>query len=298
MLDKIMASILLVFLFLLTACATSSTKDPLKNPQLYELSKEGKSHFILGTIHIALDAEKMYPEIFPLIDMSTVYISELDLKTYATKTSGQYDEGELYYKSKKDGTLETDLSPAAFKMTEDALFYISDATFHTLKPYRAYQLLKEKYVKEEPQTTEDEKIAIRKKIAPTLIIRKDEKSFDEQLEEYAIAHGKKNIGLEDFKDPIVEKCEQLIAIASIEEMAFKEKANPTDDFFNQARVKLDTCLGKERNEAWMIKLTSILAKEDRAFIAVGMAHLLAGESTVLDLMKSEGYTIKRVQGKE
>ena len=50
---------------------------------------------------------------------------------------------------------------------------------------------------------------------------------------------------------------------------------------------------KKRNHAWLPKMLKLMQEKNSAFFAVGAAHLV-GEDNVLDLLKTNGYTVTAV----
>lgn len=285
-----MKHLVLFFFLSLVACTTPPKKDLLKKPLLFELTKDGKTHYILGTVHTPMDVEKMYPQLYARIKESTIFISEIDVKDFRAKTLEQIQEGQLYYENLQQGSLEKDLSPAAYNMTVDKLALSSEAASINFKPQRAYELLLEKDKKTEIQKI-PEGLAKLSEMFPSLVVEKKGKLFDVQLEDYARSQNKKLLALESPTDPLLQKCSKLDGIAGIEKMAFEEKVNTTDQFYQVALAKRDSCYLKERNLAWMAKIKSVLRTEEKAFIAVGAGHLGLGDMTLLDLMKAEGYRI-------
>lgn len=287
-----MKYLVLTICLLSAACATTPKSEAIKNPLLLEISKDGKSHYILGTIHIPLDVEKMYPALYTRLDESTVFIYESDTHKMEKMSYAELKKGSLYYKNENDGKLENDLSPGAFKFAKDNLSYFN-SDFATLKPQGAYDLIierREKFQAAKPLAPLKKELVVR----PQNIYRADGKLYDVQLADYAAAHKKKILFLDDTDAPLMEKCHQLTAVVKLEQMAVDEKAITTDQFLKEAQTKSSTCLLKERNQAWMKILKPVFTGNDKAFVAVGMGHLGLGDSTLLQMLAAEGYILKSI----
>lgn len=276
------------------ACSTVAKKNPLSEPVVLEVSKDGRAHYLVGTIHLPLDVEKMYPDLYRRLGESSVFVSEIDMRQLESGALEQVEDNESFYKDSTVGSLEKDLSPAAYKMAEDKLFYMTGSIFYSLKPLKVWQLLEERYVwtPQRQQTVSPEQLFAN--TFPNAVYRKDGKLYDQQLEDFAIQHGKKLVALEEIQNPILARCSQLGAIAEIEQLAYREKFNESSKYFDKAYDAAEDCSLKERNEVWMKKLNPILQSKEKAFIAVGMGHLGLGDETLLQILEKEGYSFKKL----
>jgi uncharacterized protein YbaP (TraB family) len=282
-----------IAIIVLSGCASTSLKKAFEKPVLTTFSKNGQSHYLLGTIHFPLDVEKMYPQLLPMIDESSVFISEISFKDIDS-FSKQTDEVKNYYKP-GEGSLQKDLSEAAYNMLKDELYFISSSTFSTLKPKRAFDLLEERAEKfKTPKETEPTQIGKVNLIG--IPLHKDHLFYDNQLENYARSKNKKIISLDE--PGLLAKCSQLQAISKIETLSLGMKKTTDEQYMNAALAKWDACVLGERNAAWVAKLRPHLVKGDKIFVAVGMGHLYGlkqeAKGTLVSLLEAEGFVVQPI----
>jgi len=280
-------------LLVLSGCASTSLQKAFEKPVLTTFSKNGQTHYLLGTIHFPLDVEKMYPQLLSMIDESSVFISEIsfkDLDSFSKKT----DEEKDYYKP-GEGSLQKDVSEAAYNMLKEELYFISSTAFSTLKPKRAFYLLEERAEKfttpKERKPSPSEKVNL-----AGIPLHKDHLFYDNQLENYARSKNKKIISLDE--PGLLAKCSQLQAISKIETLALGMKKTTDEQYMNAALAKWDACVLGERNAAWVAKLRPHLTKGDKVFVAVGMGHLYGlkqeAKGTLVSLLEAEGFVVQPI----
>jgi uncharacterized protein YbaP (TraB family) len=288
-----MKYIFVVLTLVLSGCASSSLKKAFEKPVLTTFSKNGQSHYLLGTIHLPLDVEKMYPQLLPMIDESSVFISEISFQEIDS-FSKQTKVEENYYKP-NEGSLQKDLSEPAYNMMKEELYFVSSSTFSTLKPRRAIDLLEEradKFTTSKAEPPRSEKLESLKGIA----LNKDHLFYDNQLENYARSKNKKMVSLDE--PGLLAKCNQLEAISKIEALTFGMKKTNSEESMKTAYAKWDACVLSERNAAWVAKMKPLLAKGDKIFIAVGMGHLYGlnqgSKGTLVGLLEAEGFIVQPI----
>ena len=87
-------------------------RDPLKRPMFWSVTKDGKSTYVLGTMHIGIDAEARLPQIvWDKLDAAPAFAMETDLTAPAILGMGQ----------RTGGSLRDDLGPVYMKKLEDIL---------------------------------------------------------------------------------------------------------------------------------------------------------------------------------
>jgi hypothetical protein len=60
--------------------AAAGKRDPLKRPLLWSIAKGGRTTYILGTMHMGIDAEARLPQIvWDKLDAAPVFAMETDL---------------------------------------------------------------------------------------------------------------------------------------------------------------------------------------------------------------------------
>ena len=260
-------------------------KDPLKKPLFWSIEKDGKTDYILGTMHTGIDPETRLPDIvWQKFDAAKSFAMETNLA----------DAGKLDFKRHDGTTLQQELGPEYWKKLEDAL---GVRTADALRDYKATIPVTLLSLRGLPQTP----------------------AMDSVLQGRAINENKQRIYLEDvavqgavlekwmdtreLKDmlddlPIMEKRlkDMLAAYVDGDDVQIEKLSNDEkDDFLRHGRsekefdAELEDILYK-RNESWIPEIEQI---HGDAFIAVGAMHLI-GKRSVLDLLRQKGYTITRV----
>lgn len=287
----------LILLLVLVSCASvpsSKVQKAYEKPIALKFSKNWRSHYLIGTIHLPLDIEKMYPQLFSMIDESTAFVSEISFKATDSLAIKQMESQQNYYK-KGEGSLKNDLSPEAYAWVSEQLEDFSEQTFASLKPARAWGLIQEKYKDAIAELDAKTKKMETEEPIDGIFIRTDGVIYDAQLENYAREKNKKMIALEDTGDKILQKCAQIKAVFAIESVAYDLKRTKTNQIAMGARQKYNTCILAERNKEWIQKLKPILEKENKVFIAVGMGHLYIKNdkaSSLISILESEGYKVQ------
>src|SRR5690349_8691109 len=89
-----------------------AAKDPLKKPLLWKAEKDGKTSYLLGTIHVGVDPTTRLPDlVWQKLEAEPTFAMETDLA-----------QGSKLDIKKHDGTtLKDDLGPAYWKKLEDAI---------------------------------------------------------------------------------------------------------------------------------------------------------------------------------
>lgn len=63
---------------------------------------------------------------------------------------------------------------------------------------------------------------------------------------------------------------------------------------SQPLENADTCLLKERNAAWVPEIDHMFDRYKSPFIAVGILHLEAAHDSLAEMLRTKGFTVKRV----
>src|SRR4051812_20297845 len=91
----------------------SASRDPLKNPLFWKIEKDGKTTYLLGTMHLGVDPMTRIPDIvWQKLDASPTFAMETDLSQAATKLDLVRHDGT---------TLRQEIGDAYWKKLEDAL---------------------------------------------------------------------------------------------------------------------------------------------------------------------------------
>lgn len=107
-------------------------KDPIKKPFFWSAEKDGKTTYLLGTMHMGVDAEVRLPKIvWDKLDAAPTFAMETDLS----------DPGLMKLMMRESGTLQEDLGPVYWKKLEDAIGPAQAKAMNGMKPMGAASLI-------------------------------------------------------------------------------------------------------------------------------------------------------------
>jgi uncharacterized protein YbaP (TraB family) len=255
-------------------------------PFFFELTKDGKTSHILGTRHISVGLAKFPPIVGTTLDQASLAVFEIapDDMTNGTHV---------------DEPLKKELGP---------------------KDWAHYEELVGKETAARLETGQADSAALM-----MLVIYEDiSNTLESQLQKRAGDHHIKMSGLETsaFQDGVLAKLLDLRMLkATIEQTKdraeikkdslddLKEYCAGTDDspgMDEESREKMlkagytkeeldaqDEILVFKRNADWIPKLSKLF-EQDKVFVAVGADHLI-GPRGVIELMKAQGFAVKRIK---
>jgi hypothetical protein len=265
--------------------AAAQRDKPLATPLLWEVtSKERQVSYVLGTMHLGIDAEKeLHPIVLQRLDASHVLIVELDMDIdpLAAVDVAMLPEGT---------TVHDKLSPGRWQVLVDRVggFLTPESSLRRMKPWVLATLFMQTMLpKTEPM---DGVLYERHKKA------KKELVFLETLGEQAkMIERAMDVKFLDDMLGDVPAAEKLMA-----DMAAAYKAGDAEALakltFDPEEMKKHPAMFQvllfDRNERWMPKLLPAVEKGG-AFVAVGAAHLL-GDKGLLELLAKKGLAVSRV----
>jgi len=262
--------------------------DVLQHPLLWAATKDGKTTYLLGTIHVGVDAEAQLPDVvFDKLDASPAFAMETDLNDPVLGHLGErrrggtlHDElGPVYWRK-----LEAQLSPGLARRVDDKQAVIAatllslkdlpptppmDGTLHIRASER-----KKRLVYLEPAATE----------AAVLESVMDLKMLKSMLDEPAA--GPKQ--LKEMLDAYLAGDPDAIARANDSERTVALAHGYTAAEYDAVMDKLLY----QRNAAWIAPIEK-LHEAGGGFVAVGALHL-SGKRSVLELLAKRGFAIERV----
>lgn len=277
-----------------TAEAPSTTAQPKadtpkpndgkqEKPLLWQIDGPNGPIYLMGTIHMAFDAERELPDyVWERFRASKTFVMETDLTKAQAETI-------KHMALPKGQTLESLLGPDHYKKLEERLGAVAVTSFRSAKPWFVITILLLKMLPEAGAIT----------------------PMDGLFHAKAQAAGKK-LGY-------LEPPEHQLAI--LEETMTAERLKETLDKFDEQKGELQTMIkayraGDEaelekltmkeiktrkevfdklyfgRNRAWAPQIEQY-AKEGHVFIAFGLAHMF-GDDGVLKLMEKRGFKPYRV----
>jgi uncharacterized protein len=266
--------------------AACSRDDTLKKPLFWEIAKDGKTTYALGTIHVGVNAEKRLPRVvWDKLAAEPTFAMETDLHDPALVTMGQ----------RGSGTIHDDLGPVYWKKLETALSTDVAQQIDRMTPMIPATLLSLKGL---PQTPPMDGVLHDRAQRDGKKLVYLEKAADEiaVLEHVMDVRMLKTLLDEpDLEKETRELIEAYVAGDDAKMVAINagQRDGAMAHGFTAAELdELDEELLYRRNSAW-IPAIERLHEDGGGFIAVGALHLV-GKRSVLSLLEAKGYRIQRV----
>ena len=275
-----------LFLFCVAFAAFGSD---LSRPFLWKAEKEGKTAYLLGTMHIGFGVADLPEELFPFVDSSSRLFVEVD---FSSIDQSAIDE-TLYYQGNE--SLDQFLSPTAWETLVKEITVVPVDALKKMKPWGIIQGLIFPWAASQLQ------------LAGRL---------DLELVEYA---NSRSISIGFLEDAEVQLgvVSELFTVELLEEVLnsgtpLLESAttdlrnlydcyqasdlgcieNITQETFDESEPLANST--KERNQSWIPVIESALVTQEQIFVAAGVAHFVL-EGSVLELLKQQGYTVEAVE---
>jgi uncharacterized protein len=260
-------------------------KDPLENPLLWRLEKDGQTSYLFGTMHMGVDPTSRLPDI--------VWNKLEEKPTFAMETD---TSGKLEIQRTDGRTLKDELGPEYWKKLEDALGSAQAQQLMTLKPMIPATLLAMRGL---PRTAAmDGVLSARASNSKKKLVYLEPLELQMVvLEKWMNARALKDI-LDDL-DGTEQRAKQmlaayvdgdgakLMAVFDAERARWKELGRPEAEFDEQMNDLL-----YKRNASWIEPIEKLHA-EGGGFIAVGAAHAL-GPKSVPELLEKKGFKVSRI----
>ncbi len=263
-------------------------KDPLKRPLLWSISKDGKTSYALGTMHIGVDAELRLPQIvWDKLDAAPRFAMETNLNDPTLAGMGKRTAG---------GTLHDELGPDYWKKLQTIVGPAMANGIDSMKPMIAATLLSLRGLPTTPPmdgvlhgralNQKKEIIFLEQASAEAAIL---EKWMDIRMLKMMLDDPDK--GTQSSKDMLaayVGGDEAKIVALSDEQKADALAHGFTAKEYDESMEDLLY----HRNASWIDAIEKMHAAGG-GFMAVGALHLV-GKRSVLDLLAAKGYKIERV----
>lgn len=269
----------------------------ITSPFLWRLEKNGKVSYLLGSMHMGIAASELPFSIHQLFRKSTTHVFEsngqLDTKSKALLTQSSAD-------NKNGPCLDQTLSPKAWQIYHHDLLPFEEFQYRCLPPSGAYDfyLNMRAIILGGEQTSLDGDLMAESR-APgfqTEYLETSAEAMDALLAVYS-SPSKKIITaqelsayltgdrLKDVKEEIAKSYQLALAYKSGD---FQQ----IDALTGDEMAELYPELIARRNQLWLPRLLKILERGS-SFITVGAAHM-TGPSSLLTLLKNEGYNVHRL----
>lgn len=264
-----------------------AAKDPLPRPLFWSLEKDGKTSYVLGTMHLGVDAASRLPDlVWKKLEESKTFAMEMDPASGA-KLKPLREDGK---------TLQQELGPEYWKKLEDALGMQDAARLVNFKPMIPATMLSMRGL---PETAPMDGVLHGR----ALNLKKNIvflETFEHQasvLEKWMNAQALKDMlddvpGLERRSKEMLAAYlagddGKILAIAESEREQHKKRGRPEKEYDEQ----MDDLLYK-RNASWIEPIEKLHA-DGGGFIAVGALHAI-GPRSILELLEKKGFKVTRI----
>ena len=258
---------------------------------MWTATKDGKTTYFLGTMHLGVDAEARMPDIvWKDFGASRSFAMETDLTSPAALKMADDIE-------RPAGTLHDELGPTYWQKLVDALGPAVAKQVDGMKPFGPVTFLSMKGLPPTPPM--DGVLRARAEREKKQLVFLEDAAIDEQvLEKWMDAKALKEM-LDDLAETQQRQQEMLSAYLAGDDgkllaLNDEERASSLKHGYTAAEydAELDDLLFN-RNKSWIPAIEKLHAAGG-GFVAVGCLHLL-GPKSVLDLLKKDGFTVTRVE---
>lgn len=264
-----------------------AARHEITRPFLWSLEKDGRTSYLLGTMHQGVDGERDLPAIvWQKLDEAPAFAMETDLSGHA-----QMDV------LRKDGTtLRDELGPAYWKKLEDALGIDTASRLLGFKPMVPATLLSMKGL---PETNPmDGRLHARalgrqKRIVFLEPAAQQEAMLDKWMDTQALKAMLDDLPATEAQSKAMLAAYRagddaaVIAVTAIERTRWIARGRPAAE---HDRLMEDVLY--RRNAAWVTPIENLHA-DGGGFIAVGALHAV-GPRSVLDLLAQRGFRVTRL----
>jgi uncharacterized protein len=267
----------------------AAAKDPLPNPLFWSIEKDGITSYVLGTIHLGVDAEsRLPPIIWSKLDRAPAFAMETDLTDPAIQDIVNCSSCSL----------RRDLGDAYWSKLEAALGARVAAGIESMKPMVAATAMAMHGM---PQTTQMDGVLLGRaqNQSKRVIFLERADHAAKVLERWMNIKALKAM-LDDREGGKARTQATLGAYLAGDEqkmleLSKQEKAHALANGYTAAEY--DASMKEillDRNLAWISPIEA-MHSGGGGFIAVGALHLV-GPGSVLELLTAKGYKITRISG--
>ena len=259
----------------------------IAKPFFYEATKDGHTLYLLGTMHLGIDAERQLPTwVLAKLDGARAFAMETDVS----------DPSVVKLLIRSDGKkLSDELSPEDWTKLKSVIGDNVAESMNTMKPFATLTTVA---MKDLPMTSPMDAVLFqRAKAAGKPIVFLEEVSSQlAAIDPFATAadvhallanldHSRTQ-SLQMVKDYVAGDAAAINAMFEDQRLWLAAGRDPArfGDF-------VDATL-RVRNQAWIAPLEQ-LAADGGGFVAVGAAHLI-GPSNVPDLLAARGFSVRRM----
>jgi hypothetical protein len=263
--------------------------DPLPHPLLFSATKDGKTSYLFGTMHIGVDAAQRMPQlVWDKLHDEPAFAMETDLTDTSILGMGHRDSG----------TLRDDLGEDYWQKLSKLLEPRVLEGVNRLKPMMAATILSLRGLPSEglpmDALLDGRAVSEKKQVIYLEPASKQVNLLEKWMDVRALKM------MIDTPDQGIETSKQMLAayIAGdadkIEKLSDAQKPEQLKHGFTEKEYdqSMEDML-YARNASWIDGIEKAHASGG-VFVAVGALHLI-GKRSVLDLLGQKGFTIKRLQ---
>ncbi|MBV8755685.1 MAG: TraB/GumN family protein [Deltaproteobacteria bacterium] len=268
------------------AGSASGAHGALGHQLFWKVEKDGKTTYVLGTMHVGVDPDALPPIVWKSLDQARVFAMETDLGKAASLDVMRHDGSTLHrelgdaYWAKLEGALGKD---AAARV--DGMKVMIPATLLSMRGLPETQamdgaLLARAQAEKKPivflEPIEAEEAVLDKWM--------DAKMLEAMLDDLP---GEEQHARDMLAAYIAGDEAKIEALSDAERADWKRAGKSDADYDAQMEDLLFS-----RNASWVPELEE-LHGSGGGFVAVGAMHLI-GKRSVLDLLRQRGYTVTRL----
>jgi uncharacterized protein YbaP (TraB family) len=263
-------------------------KDPLPKPMLWSVEKDGKTSYMLGTIHKGVDAETRLPQIvFDKLDAAPAFAMETDLASAGPEMQKYIDCVGC--------SLKKELTPEQYAKLESALGKATVDKIQSMKPMVAATMLSMQFM---PETAAMDGVlqGRAQRLNKKMVYLENAADAAKVLSRWMDVRALK-LMLDHLDEGKKQMAEMLAAYIAGDEKGLlaindgeKEKALKVYTQAEYDQQQADILYN--RNAAWLPAIEKMHA-DGGGFIAVGALHLV-GPKSVNELLEKKGYKITRI----
>ena len=265
----------------------ASKKDPLKSIFFWTIEKDGKTTYLLGTMHMGIEPETRLPQVvWDRLDAAKTFAMEADLSDPKL--------GATMIRAK--GELKDDLGNEYWAKLEKALGPQMAAQMSQMTPMGAAAMMS---LKDLPKTSPMDGVLLGRAInQKKQIVYLEEGSLQAKILAKHMGVKALKMMIDTYEKGAAQSKAMLDAYAAgdpagIIKITEDQKTDSLKHGFTKAEYdeQMDDILYK-RNASWIAAIEK-MHTEGNAFVAVGALHLI-GERSVLDLLEKKGYKVTRL----
>jgi hypothetical protein len=261
--------------------------DMLKRPMLWSFSKDGKTSYAFGTMHVGIDPQRLPPVVWDKIEGASSFAMETDASDASILGLGQ----------RSGGTLRDDLGPDYWAKLEKLIDPSALASVNRMKPVVAAVMLSMRGLPMTGIGMDTALLARAQQKGKSIVYlepaSKQAKLLDKWMDVKALklmidTADKSLVMTRSMMDAyITGDDKKMLALHDGQKSEALAHGISEAEYDQQTKEML-----YDRNASWIEAIEGMHAKGP-AFVAVGALHLV-GKQSVLELLEAKGFTIARV----